>query len=157
MPSLTLTVSFSGTKALLLAYGVPRWKSIKGYDRNPVRLAWQVTTLLSKAEQAEAQQKVTPDALAALEAKVSEQGKAVAEVKAVRLALCFGAAPCRLFFGSGSVGILTCIVPDCTDWPCMRDGAGILSSAQAASAGVHHGANVTWCCTWHCTGWLLCV
>ena len=47
---------------------------------------WQVTTLLSKAEQAEAQQKVTPDALAALEAKVSEQGSAVAEVKAVRTA-----------------------------------------------------------------------
>ena len=47
-------------------------------------MVWQVTTLLSKAEQAEAQQKVTPDALAALEAKASEQGKAVAEVKAVR-------------------------------------------------------------------------
>ena len=64
------------------------------YVPTRVRMLGQVTTLLSKAEHAEAQAKVTPDALAALEARVSEQGGAVAGVKAVRAPL-FGAGGLR--------------------------------------------------------------
>lgn len=42
-----------------------------------------MTTLLSKADEAAARGKVTPEALQALEAEVSAQGSAVAEAKAV--------------------------------------------------------------------------
>ena len=45
----------------------------------------QVTTLLSKAEQADKEPKVTEEELQALEADVSAQGQAVAAAKAVSL------------------------------------------------------------------------
>ena len=44
----------------------------------------QVSTLLSKAEEAVERPRVTPEALEALEAEVSSQGNTVAEAKAVR-------------------------------------------------------------------------
>ena len=45
----------------------------------------QVTTLLSKAEEAQAGETVSEDELAALEEEVSEQGALVSQIKEVRL------------------------------------------------------------------------
>jgi hypothetical protein len=55
-----------------------------------------VTTLLSKADEAAAQGKVTPEVLQALEAEVSAQGNAVAEAKAVSSSL----LPSRFLWGA---------------------------------------------------------
>ena len=62
--------------------GSKPWAEIcAGVDK--VKSVAQVTTLLSKAEQADKEPKVTEEEVQALEAEVSAQGQAVAAAKAV--------------------------------------------------------------------------